>query len=72
MPILSDRGDCYGTRLASNRFSIWEMAANVLCGVLLLAVLLLAGYDTCQLFERQERRFIDYPVWHEPLNSWSL
>jgi hypothetical protein len=48
------------------------MAANAVCGGLLLAVLLLAGYDTYQLIERQERRFIDHPVWHEPLDSWSL
>lgn len=48
------------------------MATAVVCGSVLLAVLMLAGYGTYQWIERQEHRLLDYPVWHEPLNDWSL
>jgi hypothetical protein len=48
------------------------MASEVVCGSLLLAVLTLAGYAAYQWIERQDQRFLDYPVWHEPLDSWRL
>jgi hypothetical protein len=62
MPIRSDRCDRCGASLISNQISVSEMAANAVYGGLLLLVLLLAGYDTYQLIEHQERRVIDYPV----------
>jgi hypothetical protein len=39
----------------------------VICSVALLAVLMIAGYGTYRWIERQEHRFLDYPVWREPL-----
>jgi hypothetical protein len=72
MPIQNDRCEHCGASLTSNRNSIWETAAAVVGGSLLLAVLMLAGYGTYQWIDRQEQRFLDYPVWHEPLDSWSL
>lgn len=72
MPIRNDRCDLCGASLSSNQTSIWEKIAAVLCGSVLLAVLMLTGYDTYQWIEHQEHRLLDYPVWHEPLDDWSL
>jgi hypothetical protein len=72
MPIRSDRcGNC-GATMTSNQISIGEMASEVLCGTLLLAVLILAGYAAYQCMERQGQKLLDGPLWHEPLDTWSL
>jgi hypothetical protein len=72
MSIRSDRCEYCGACLRSNRIAIWERVSEVVCGSLLLAVLTLSGYVAYQLIERQEQRFLDSPVWHEPLDSWRL
>jgi hypothetical protein len=46
-----------------------EMAANVICGSLLLAVLTLAGYVSYRWMERHVT--FNHPIWHEPLDDWS-
>ena len=48
------------------------MAANAVCGILLLTVLTLIGYIADRCLERNEHKLFDQPVWHEPLDSWSL
>ena len=72
MPNRNDRCEYCGVRLRPNQASIWVVAAAVVCGNLLLGVLMLAGYDTYQWMERQDHKFLDYPVWHEPLDDWNL
>jgi hypothetical protein len=49
-----------------------EMAADAVCGILLLTVLTLAGYIADKCVERNGHQLLDQLVWHEPLNSWSL
>ena len=68
-PILSDRCEHCGTWLSCTPISIRETAANVVCGILLLAVLALAGHAAFQWMER-EGSFLQ-TVWHEPLEDWS-
>lgn len=72
MPTRSNRCDLCGASLTSNQISIWEKLAAIVCGSVLLAVLTVAGYGTYQWLERQEHRVLDYPVWHEPLDYWSI
>jgi hypothetical protein len=48
------------------------MIANPLCGILLLTVLSLVGYIADKWLERNGREIFEQPVWHEPLDSWSL
>jgi hypothetical protein len=71
-PLRSDRFDCCGARSRSVRLSIGEMIANILCGILLLIVLALAGYIADKWLERNGNELFEHPVWHEPLDSWSL
>ena len=68
----SDRCEFCGASLRSARLSIGEMIANILCYTLLLTVLTLAGYIADKLLEREGHEFFEQPVWHEPLDSWSL
>jgi hypothetical protein len=72
MPIRNDRCSCCGSNLTSNRTSIWEKTAAVVCGSMLVAVLMLAGYGTYRWIERREHRLFDYPVWHEPFTYLGL
>src|ERR1700733_8628813 len=51
LPIRSDRCDNCGARPTSSQISVWEISANAVCGGLLLAVMLLARYDTYQLID---------------------
>jgi len=71
-PLKCDRCEFFGSSLRSIRLSIVEMAANVVCGILLLTVLTLAGYIADKCWERNEQEFFNQPVWHEPLDNWSL
>jgi hypothetical protein len=48
------------------------MAANAVCGILLLAVLTFAGYFADKWLERNGHDVFDSPIWHEPSDSWSL
>jgi hypothetical protein len=70
MPIPSNLCESCGVCLQSNRTSIAEIVSGLVCGSLLLAVLTLAGYAASQWLDRQEQRFLDYPIWNEPLDSW--
>ena len=72
-PVLrTDRCESCGASLRSSRLSVGEMAANAVCGILLLSVLTLVGYIADRCLERNEHKLLDQPVWHEPLDSWSL
>ena len=71
-PPRSDRCEFCGASLRSARLSIGEMIANTLCGILLLTVLTLAGYIADNWLERNGNELFEQPVWHEPLDSWSL
>ncbi len=68
----TDRCEFCGASLRSVRLSIGEVAANAVCGILLLAVLTLAGYIADKWLERNGHDLFEQPVWHEPLDSWSL
>jgi putative effector of murein hydrolase LrgA (UPF0299 family) len=48
------------------------MALAAVCGVLLLSILLPAGWMAKQWIDRQEDGFLDHMYWREPLDSWSL
>ena len=71
-PLKCDRCEFCGASLRSVRLSIGEMIANTLCGILLLTVLTVAGYVADNWLERNGNELFEQPVWHEPLDSWSL
>jgi hypothetical protein len=48
---------------------MWEIVANTICGSLLLAVLVLAGFFAYRWIDRGA--FFENPIWHEPLDDWS-
>lgn len=68
----NDRCGHRAAGLTSNRTSSREIAVAVVCGGLLLAVLMLAGYVAIEWMERHGFKVFEDPVWHEPLDSWSL
>jgi len=68
----TDRCELCGTSPRPVRLSIGEMAANAACGILLLTVLTLFGYFADKWLERNGHDVFDPPIWHEPLDSWSL
>jgi len=72
MPIRNDRCENCGTSLRSNPTSGLERAAALVCGGLLMVVLTLVGFGVFEWMERQEHRFLEYPVWHEPFTYLSL
>jgi hypothetical protein len=72
MPIRNDRCENCGASLISNRPSIFEMAGALVCSAVLIVVLTVAGFGAFQWMEHQERRFLEYPVWHEPFYYLSL
>jgi hypothetical protein len=65
----SDRCAFCGANLRPDRVSIVEMAANAVCGIVLLTVLTLAGYIADKCVERIGHELFDQLVWHEPLDS---
>jgi hypothetical protein len=71
-PLRSDRCECCSARLRTVRLSKGQMIANTLCGTLPLMVLTLAGYTADKWLERNGNGFFEEPIWHEPLDSWSL
>jgi hypothetical protein len=46
-----------------------KSAANTICGSLLLAVLVLAGFVAYRWIDRGA--LFENPIWHEPLEDWS-
>ena len=68
-PIRSDRCEHCGTILTADPISMWEIVANTICGSLLLAVLVLAGFVAYRWIDRGD--FFENPTWHEPLDDWS-
>lgn len=71
-PLRSDRCALCGASLRPVRISFAEMTADVVCGILLLTVVTLAGYIADKWLERSGHELFDRPVGHEPLDSWSL
>ena len=61
-----------GAQFTPSRLSLREMALAAVCGVLLLSILLSAGWMAKQWIDRQEDRFLDHIYWREPLDPWSL
>jgi putative effector of murein hydrolase LrgA (UPF0299 family) len=55
--------------LNEDPISIWEIVANTICGSVLLAVLVLAGFVAYRWIDREGS--ILQTVWHEPLEDWS-
>jgi hypothetical protein len=58
MPIRSDRCEGCGASLQSPRTSIREMASEVACGSLLLAVLIVAGYAFTTVWNARGKSFL--------------
>jgi hypothetical protein len=48
---------------------IGELIANAICGGILLAVLMLAGFVSDRWMERHVT--FDHPIWRMPLEDWS-
>jgi hypothetical protein len=67
--IRSDRCEHCGAWLSWHRISIRETAVDVVCGSLLLAVLVLAGFVAYRWIDRGA--LFENPIWHEPLEDWS-
>lgn len=68
-----------GTRIGISKldhFSAGEIALNIVCGVVLVAVLVSAGYFINSLSEYAANHLFDHLfhhwVWDEPLDSWNL
>ena len=61
-----------GAQFTSSRLALREMALSAVCGVLLLSILLPAGWMAKQWIDRQQDRFLDHMYWREPLDSWRL
>ena len=61
-----------GAQFIPSRISLREMALAAVCGVLLLSILLPAGWMAEQWIENQGHRILDRMTWHEPLDNWSL
>lgn len=61
-----------GAEIDVERTPLRVMAANVVCGGLLLAVLIPAVYFVDHQVCRQIRRYFDHLSWREPLNDWNL
>lgn len=61
-----------GASSNSTAISIREIAGAVVFGGLLLTLLALAGHVVYRWIERDGETPFEPPVWHEPLNSWSL
>jgi len=61
-----------GAQFIPSRISLREMALAAVCGVLLLSILLPAGWMAKQWIDRQEDHFLDHMYWREPLDSWRL
>jgi hypothetical protein len=55
--------------LTEAAISIWEIVANTICGSVLLAVLVLAGFVAYRWIDRGA--FFENPIWHVPLEDWS-
>jgi len=68
-PIRSDRCEHCGTILTENPISMWEIVANTICGSVLLAVLVLAGFVAYRWIDRGA--LFENPIWHVPLEDWS-
>jgi hypothetical protein len=64
-------GHC-DTGLTPEQKSFREVAADLACAGLLLAMFTLAGHANYQWGERQEHRFADFTFWHQPLDDRSL
>ncbi len=61
-----------GAQFNSSMLSLREMGLAAICEVLLLSIVLPAGWMAKQWIDRQEDRFLDHMYWHEPLDIWSL
>ena len=61
-----------GAQFTPSRLSLRETALAAVCGVLLLSILLPAGWMAKQWIDRQEDRFLDHMYWHEPIDPWRL
>ncbi len=67
-----DRCENCGASSNATAFSIREIAGAVVFGGLLVALLALAGYVVYRWIERDGDMPFKPPMWHEPLDSWSL
>lgn len=61
-----------GAQLTSTRLTLQEMALAAVCGVLMLSIILPAGWMAKQWIDRREDRFLDHMYWHEPLEPRRL
>lgn len=57
-------------KLPRSRLSLRHMILTALCGGLLVAILVPAGWMIEKWIEEQSRQIMDRMVWHEPVDSW--
>lgn len=69
---LSLRSKRSGADLLPRRTSFRESVVSLVCFIMLLVALALAGYVFCRKLEQGEHEPFDRPVWREPLDSWNL
>ncbi len=51
--------------------SVCGILVNFICGTILLAVLAVVVYGTCQWIEIHIRDGSEHLFWHEPLEDWN-
>ncbi|WP_114207623.1 hypothetical protein [Acidisarcina polymorpha] len=64
---------CCGGSLSTLRTTPGEIATNVLCAVLLIAISIPIFLLSEQWIKKQGQRFVDrMTIWREPIDSWNL
>ena len=72
LPLPNERcGQC-GASLPTARPSFCEIAIVAAFCILIATALMVAAYTAYWAIEQDPHGLFGNPVWHEPLNSWSL
>jgi len=61
---------CCRQQATTNRLSLAELATNVVCAGLLLAILIPAVYLSEQWLDHQCSRVFGNLIWHEHVEEW--
>jgi hypothetical protein len=68
----NDRCEFCGASLFWTRRFVRELAALVISGIFVIALLVLAGFAAYKSIEHGLHSPLSDPVWHEPLDDWSF
>ena len=64
------RCESCNAELEDGRASLREIVLNVICLLVVLAILAPGGYLAARWIERRLDRPLWHPLWHEPLDNW--